>query len=571
MGVSSVDIFQDLWRLVDTDKIRWKLIVYFILVIIALPIEIIVLPYLVVAKLSRLASENYQAPQLMKLSAWFVFLFTILKIISYFRYHLGTQVQYQMYTDVKKNIMKDIMSQYQKHQKELPLGRFINHMDNVPFIIEQVLYKGITYMIPEAICLLAMVVFLFCIDISLGWIGFVFILAYLSAALLQIGDPQAKARLEASYRAKHNQGVMNTLDNMLYILISNSFDFEIGHFSENNQEHLDRLNNCEKSNRSYFTKLDIGTVVFLVILVARLYQLMKKHRGNKSKITSYTSVFVVILFFLDKLHDFKFMVAEIGTYLYKSRVFLEDMGVEDYNESIETEQIEKETSIIPEEGIQIGVRLKNISFKYPKASLGVLKHKSIDFPSYSLTAIQGPSGCGKSTLAKIILGLLQPDEGHIYLDNIECSRSTEYRQGKIGYIPQQVKLFESSLLENIRYTCQHMSKEYIYSWIKTTGVEHILKRNANDTDYLDRPVGVSGSELSGGQKQLVIILRTFLANECIESKKSVFILDEPTSALDPKTTQLILQLLKKMAHHYTIIVITHDPAVADQCHHRVLF
>ena len=184
MGVSSVDIFQDLWRLVDTDKIRWKLIVYFILVIIALPIEIIVLPYLVVSKLSRLASENYQAPQLMKLSAWFVFLFAILKIISYFRYRLGTQVQYQMYTDVKKNIMKDIMSQYQKHQKELPLGRFINHMDNVPFIIEQVLYKGITYMIPEAICLVAMVVFLFCIDISLGWIGFVFILAYLSAALL---------------------------------------------------------------------------------------------------------------------------------------------------------------------------------------------------------------------------------------------------------------------------------------------------------------------------------------------------------------------------------------------------
>lgn len=576
MKSSSVDIFQDLWKLVNVENIKSKLIVYFILVLIALPIEVIILPYLVVAKLSRFASESFQSSQMIKLSAWFVGLFAILKVISYFRYQLGTQVQYQMYTDVKKSIMRDIMERYRQQQKELPLGRFINHMDNVPFILEQVIYKSITYLIPEAICLMAMVVFLFCIDHSLGWIGLIFILAYISAAFLQIGDPQLKASLEASYRAKHNQGVMNTLDNMLYILISNSFDFETDHFSRNNQTHLDRLQDCEKSNRHFFKKLDIGTIMFLAVLVVRLTQLMKKHQGNAKKITSYTSVFVVILFFLDKLHDFKYMLAEIATYLYKSRVFLEDMGESDpglpSENGFETEPLPENMETLEEEsGFDNGIRLTNVSYRYPASPLAILHKKSLDFPAHSLTAIQGPSGCGKSTLAKILLGLLRPDEGHIYLGGLECSKWNEFRQSQIGYIPQQVKLFESSMLDNIRYTCRELSREYIYSWVKTTGVEHILKKNASDVDYLDRSVGVSGSELSGGQKQLVIILRTFLANTCLKKKKRIFILDEPTAALDPKTTDLILQLLRRMTHQYTIIVITHDHAVADKCDHRIVF
>ena len=102
------------------------------------------------------------------------------------------------------------------------------------------------------------------------------------------------------------------------------------------------------------------------------------------------------------------------------------------------------------------------------------------------------------------------------------------------------------------------------------GVRHILMKNSEDTDYLERSVGVGGSELSGGQKQIIIILRTFLANKCSKTKKTIFILDEPTSALDPKTTNIIIELLREFSKVYTIIIITHDKNVAKKCHQSLL-
>ena len=164
--------------------------------------------------------------------------------------------------------------------------------------------------------------------------------------------------------------------------------------------------------------------------------------------------------------------------------------------------------------------------------------------------------------------MINPDQGEIYLNGIPCSQANTWRQTQIGYIPQNVKLFESSILDNIRYTCRDLTRDYIDRWIQSAGLDSILKRDPNDMDYLDRPVGISGSELSGGQKQLIIILRTFIANSCLDNKKTIFILDEPTSALDPRTTQHILQFLRKMSHQYTILVITHDERLADQCEYR---
>lgn len=570
MTLNNLDIFKDLWNMIDSKAIKSPLIGYILLVIIALPIEMIVLPYLIVSKLSRITTDTYNKKHASYLVACFIGIFILLKILSYFRYKLGTKIQYRMYTDAKKHILVDIMNIYKKVQKELPLGRFINHMDNVPFIIEQVVYKGITYLIPEFICLISMVVFLFYVDFSLGCIGLAFIILYLVSIFINIKDPQLKAKREAAYRAIHNQGVMNTLDNILYILVADSFNFETQQFDKNNKKHLDHLDDCEVSNRHFFKKLDIGTVVFLGMLSLRLIQLINRHHRDSDKLIKYTSVFVVILFFLDKLHDFKYMFAEICTYLHKSKVFLEDLEELKSSDTNDTNPISDysigENTI--EEEHSRDIVIKDLSYSYPKSHFPVFQNKSFVFRQHSITAIQGPSGCGKSTLAKIILGLINPDQGEIYLNGIPCSQANMWRQTQIGYIPQNVKLFESSILDNIRYTCRDLTRDYIDNWIQQAELDSILKRDPNDMDYLDRPVGISGSELSGGQKQLVIILRTFIANSCLDNKKSVFILDEPTSALDPRTTQHILQFLRKMSRQYTILVITHDERLADQCEYK---
>jgi ABC-type multidrug transport system fused ATPase/permease subunit len=566
---STINVFRDLWGMIDKKKNTHLIIKYIILVLLALPVETIILPYYLISKISNLSSNNFSIKSLKSLITTFVITFGILKTLGFFRYRIATKLQYQMYTDIKRTMMNDIMSLYKNSQKELPLGRIINHMDNVPFIMEYIINLGIGYLLPEMICLVTIIGFFFYIDVSLGIMTLLFISLYVWWILKRIDVPQRLAKREASYRAKHNQGIMNTLDNMLYILISNSFGFERDNFKKKNDVHLSKLNECERANSNMYKILDFGSIVFLGLISYRLYQLIIRNYKQKLDFVKYTSIFIILVFFMDRLYDFKTMFTEVCTYLHKSRVFLEDLKLMKMEDRLPNTTVEEEEGLPYQEldrKQEYSIILKNLSYQYPGSNYQVLKQKTLYFPKNKMIAIQGPSGCGKTTLAKIILGLLNPHKGRILVEGENLTHQFALRQHKVGFIPQQVKLFEGTILDNIRYSCRNnISPEKVKRWVEQQGVASILKSKKGDSDYLNRNVGISGSELSGGQRQLIIILRTFLSNICSPQRKKVYILDEPTSALDPQTTNIVLNLLKKHTREFTIIIITHDTEVAKKC------
>jgi ABC-type multidrug transport system fused ATPase/permease subunit len=561
--------------MINPEKVKKELVYYVIIVLVALPIETIILPYFVLSRISNFVAEGFSVKRLQKLIAMFVGLFTVLKFLGYWRYRVSVKIENQMYIDVKKSILVDIMKTYKSVQRELPLGRIANHMDNVPFIMEQIIYKGIGYLFPQIICMVAIVCFFYYIDMTLGIYGTVFLLVYMGYLSKNITIPQQKAKNEATFRAQHNQGVLNTLDNMLYILISDSFDYETRRFDVKNKIHHDKLNDIEQANSRMFKVLDTLSVLFLGAVGFRLYQLIKNHSSNTSQVLKYTSVFIILLFFTDRLYDFKFLITEISTFLHKSRVFLEDIRDMKNNADMNSEEtIPSESEITmwsTYSECPFSVVLKNLQYNYPGSQAPILDNISLFFKRNQITAIQGPSGCGKTTLAKIVTGLLNPHSGTIIIDKQDLTHQFNLRQHRIGFIPQHVKLFEGTILDNIRYTCHsQMRQEDVKKWIQQQGVSQVLERGSNGHDFLHRDVGVAGTNLSGGQKQIVIILRTFLANLCSKHKKRIFILDEPTSALDPNTTQIVLNLLKKLSKNHTIIIITHNLEVAKKCDHSIV-
>lgn len=583
LNSKTLSVFLDLWKMVDSDKVKYQLIYYVIIVLVALPIETIILPYFVLSRISNFAAEGFSAKRLQKLIAMFVGLFAVLKLLGYWRYRVSVKIENQMYVDVKRSILLDIMNTYKSVQRELPLGRIANHMDNVPFIMEQIIYKGIGYLFPEMICLLAILCFFYYIDITLGLYGTVFLLVYMGYLSRNITIPQQKAKNEAGFRAKHNQGVLNTLDNMLYILISDSFDYETKNFDRKNNTHHAKLNEIEFANSRMFKVLDILSVGFLGAIGFRLYQLIKNHSSNTSQVLKYTSVFIILLFFMDRLYDFKFMVTEITTFLHKSRVFLEDIQdmrkpatsrlSHNQTTSEGTVSVENDHSSwgATNQRTPYSIVVKNLGYNYPGSHVSILDNINLSFKRNQITAIQGPSGCGKTTLAKIMLGLLNPHSGTILVEDENLTHQFTLRQHRIGFVPQHVKLFEGTILDNIRYTCHsNLHQNDVKKWIHQQGVSQVLERGSNGQDFLQRNVGVSGTNLSGGQRQIVIILRTFLANLCSKRRKQIFILDEPTSALDPNTTQIVLRLLKRLSKNHTIIVITHNMEVAKRCDNSIV-
>ena len=110
LNSKTLSVFLDLWKMVDSDKVKYQLIYYVIIVLVALPIETIILPYFVLSRISNFAAEGFSAKRLQKLIAMFVGLFAVLKLLGYWRYRVSVKIENQMYVDVKRSILLDIMN-----------------------------------------------------------------------------------------------------------------------------------------------------------------------------------------------------------------------------------------------------------------------------------------------------------------------------------------------------------------------------------------------------------------------------------------------------------------------------
>lgn len=204
------------------------------------------------------------------------------------------------------------------------------------------------------------------------------------------------------------------------------------------------------------------------------------------------------------------------------------------------------------------IRLENINKTYNNGSpLHVLKGIDLEIKRGELVSIMGASGSGKSTLLNI-LGILDDyDTGSYYLNgtlikNPSETKAAEYRNRMIGFI------FQSFNLINYKNAMENVALPLYYQGVSRK------KRNAIALDYLES-LGLRDwadhmpNEMSGGQKQRVAIARALITGP------EIILADEPTGALDSKTSQEVMDLLRKVNDTgMTIILVTHEQGVADQ-------
>lgn len=201
---------------------------------------------------------------------------------------------------------------------------------------------------------------------------------------------------------------------------------------------------------------------------------------------------------------------------------------------------------------QIGnIRFANVDFRYGDRT--VLKDLSIDIKPRSLTVIYGPSGSGKSTLIDILIGLRQPQGGQVWIGDEPLSELNlaEWR-GKIGFVPQEILLFNDTLYNNITLGDPSIGREEVEAALREAGAWNFVERMP---DGVNTVVGERGGMLSGGQRQRIALARALVM------RPELLILDEATSALDPDTEAEIWAGLKEMTGRHTVVAITHQPAV----------
>jgi ABC-type multidrug transport system fused ATPase/permease subunit len=195
------------------------------------------------------------------------------------------------------------------------------------------------------------------------------------------------------------------------------------------------------------------------------------------------------------------------------------------------------------------IHFKNIYHKY--GDTFVLENVTIHIKKGEKVAFVGQIGSGKSTLVKLLLGYQPIVMGDITIGDISIKNiPSEQIHDEIFYIPQKPKLFNRTLYENIVYGLKKPpSHEDILKTLNEFGLSDVSE--VFDKKMME-PCGVNGNNLSGGQRQMVWLLRSFYR------PSRILVLDEPTASLDPENKENMIRIIQKLSIGKTVIIVSHD-------------
>jgi ATP-binding cassette subfamily B protein len=206
---------------------------------------------------------------------------------------------------------------------------------------------------------------------------------------------------------------------------------------------------------------------------------------------------------------------------------------------------------------QVDVQFDQVSFAYATSKSKTLSDISFRVPSGSSLAIIGSTGSGKSTIIKLLTKLYDGYSGSIRVAGTDIKDlDPEHTREQMGIVPQDLVLFEGSIEFNINLGSRNVSKQEIIRAAHLVGADRFINDLPGGLDF---HVKENGSNLSHGQKQLIVFARALTKNP------PIVILDEATSSIDPQSEALIQEATKRILKDRTVVVIAHRLETIRRC------
>jgi len=280
----------------------------------------------------------------------------------------------------------------------------------------------------------------------------------------------------------------------------------------------------------------------MVFLSIGLYVMLEKLHMPLSSMLVLAFLISRLLSRLNKLQERYQLVAIFESAFWSMRDTIEE--IERHKEPLLGDKVPS---------LQDGIFLKNISFAYDDKE--VLKDVSLEIPAGKITTIVGPSGAGKTTIIDLVTGLIRPQKGEVWIDNLPLAQiDLIVWRRMIGYVPQDFLLLNDTVLTNVTLGDQDLSDADVIDALKAAGAWDFVQALPSG---LRTTVGEHGGKLSGGQRQRIAIARALV------NKPRLLILDEATTGLDPKTEKAICNTLKNLRGRLTILTVSHQPALLE--------
>ena len=318
---------------------------------------------------------------------------------------------------------------------------------------------------------------------------------------------------------------------------------------------------CEKFAAAQGTNLALGQVpryamefiAFGSIIFLVLY-LLSAHEGNLGEILPVLSVYA--------LAGFKLLPAFQQAYTGVSQIRGNLSAFDAVRDDLHASSLTVVGSSFPT-GQRLTprdeIRFDNVVFSYPGKEEPALEGVNITIPINQVIGLVGASGSGKSTAIDLLLGLIQPQQGNLMIDDQPLTEDKHRAwQNSLGFVPQSIFLADSSIRDNIAFGLppEAIDEDKVN---RAATMAHLDGLLAELPQGLGTTVGERGVQLSGGQRQRIGIARALYHDA------DVLVLDEATSALDGITEKLIMDAIHDFSGKKTIIMIAHRLATVRQC------
>lgn len=521
---------------------KTQYIIFFILVLISYPVKSILLPKMYGKLFDSLKTNNADIDRSKRLVMYIIFLWILSQGtsagVSYIQAHIVPK--YYMY--FRTYIFKNIMHKYKKEFKTLDPGSIIIRANELPWASKSLMFRILNDVIPLTFSIILTIFYFTKVGLKLGFVTFSAVAIIFLILYFRMPYCQVYAQIMYNELKNVNDRLNDQITNMFHIYTTSNIKNEI----KNSIDYEDKLRSSDVNSNVCNINLKVSLlVVCIMCYIISFYICFSDLQSGKYDVGEFVANIYILNYYLDFLENIS---SEMPGLSYQTGVIMNEINyLLDISDNT-THDNESEYTI--KEG---HVKFNDIHFSYKDGSK-IYNGFSIEIKPNIKTAIIGKSGSGKSTLMKLLMGFYSVNEGIITIDGININKfPLSYLRKSISYVNQNTTLFTNTILYNISYG-NNATEDDVNNKIDELGIKEFFKY----VDYnLHKSVGTNGSNMSGGQKQVILILRALLNND-----SKMIVMDEPTSALDEKNKTIFLNILKNIKNK-TIILITHDNTLIE--------
>jgi ATP-binding cassette subfamily B protein len=390
--------------------------------------------------------------------------------------------------------------------------------------------------------------YFFWVDKYVGLLQFFTLLILILVSYYKGNDCIAAAEKSHRHYLTMTETIQDNLNNLMSIYASQTEDDELEKNSLQEKIHEDRYMatlNCSLKIEVFTNAI---TLVSFVIFNGLLYKLIKEEKLEYDLIiTLYIcEIYYWIVLLRRVQNNMGETMSSFGA-LRSITSYLKTMRI--------TRSSNRSKKDVPKKIAKNGciVEIINVSFKYPNSDSYIIKGLNLRIRKGERIWLSGDSGIGKSTLLKLLMGFFQPSEGDIYIGsqkyNTMTTNVSKIRR-EITFLNQETKLFNSTLFENMTYGSK-VKKEEVLSLLKSMNISIFNKLS----DGIDTNVGIGGGSISGGQKQITLLIRLYFR------KANIILMDEPISAIDAHSMPEVLKVISFISKDKTLIIVSHNDKI----------